>query len=58
MSSTAAASSDCATIERRVAFDLRRGRTTSQAARDFVRRTCPCSACAEWRHAHRAVKRA
>jgi hypothetical protein len=39
----------CQTLARRIAFDKRRGHTTSEAAKDFVRRTCPCDSCVEGR---------
>ncbi len=42
----------CESIARRVLFDHRRGHTTSQAAINFIERTCSCDVCAKKR-AHR-----
>jgi hypothetical protein len=39
----------CATVRARISFDKKKGKTTSEAAKDFVRRTCPCEHCQEWR---------
>lgn len=47
----------CENLARRIAFDLRKGRTTSQAARDFIRRTCPCGNCSDARAMTRLLVR-
>lgn len=33
----------------RVHFDKKHGLTTSEATKDFLRRTCPCDVCRTWR---------
>jgi hypothetical protein len=39
----------CSKLKRRIQFDLKRGHTTSESAKDFVRRTCKCDECTTWR---------
>ena len=39
----------CRTLKQRIQFDKKHGKTTSEAAKDFVRRTCKCEACVAWR---------
>lgn len=41
----------CPKVRSRAAFDARSGKTTSEAAKDFIRRTCKCDACAAGRAA-------
>ena len=46
----------CSKVRAQVAQDKRRGKTTSEAAKDFIRRTCVCSSCQDWRRAHSRVR--
>jgi hypothetical protein len=39
----------CAKVSARQKQDYRRGITTREAAKDFIRRTCPCDVCKKWR---------
>lgn len=48
---TAAPAITCASITARQRHDAKHGRTTSQAAVEFIRRTCPCDECSDWRKA-------
>ena len=39
----------CTAISARVRRDKRYGKTTSEAQKDFIRRTCSCDECVAWR---------
>lgn len=45
--------SECSAVKKRVKFDARKGKTTSVAMVEFIRRTCSCAECSEWRAARR-----
>jgi hypothetical protein len=46
----------CHKVRIRVAHDKKRGHTTSQAAIEFIRRTCACDSCAAGRQKAKAAK--
>ena len=46
----------CSAILARVKNDKRHGKTTSNAQKDFIRRTCGCDVCAAWRRSRLSVK--
>jgi hypothetical protein len=39
----------CAKVAARVVYDAKHGETTAQAQIEFIRRTCGCDHCREWR---------
>jgi hypothetical protein len=39
----------CAALRALLKIDKRRGKITSDADKDFIRRTCPCEHCLDWR---------
>lgn len=41
----------CPKVLAQVKLDARRGNTTSEKAKDFIRRTCRCDSCSEARKA-------
>lgn len=45
---------ECQSVKSRIALDKRHGKTTSQAAIDFIRRTCSCVTCSDWRREQRS----
>lgn len=46
----------CKSVASRIKHDGKNGRTTSGAAIDFIRRTCICAHCKDWREAARKNK--
>jgi hypothetical protein len=47
---------ECKNLKSRIANDKKKGRTTSQAVVDFIRRTCACDQHREWRRAQQKQK--
>ena len=46
----------CPKVHAKVTQDRKHGKTTSEAMKDFIRRTCECASCAAWRREQSKLK--